>query len=117
MNIFITGANGFLGKALTAALQREGEHRLVRPASRELDLTDAAALERFPHPRYDRIYHLACWTQAGDFCLHHPGEQWMINQQDQHQRPRLVAEDPTPGQVDRDWNQLLLLRDIAADRG
>jgi GDP-L-fucose synthase len=33
------------------------------------------------HPRYDRIYHLAAWTQAGDFCLHHPGEQWVINQQ------------------------------------
>ena len=29
---------------------------------------------------YDRIYHLAAWTQAGDFCLRHPGEQWLINQ-------------------------------------
>jgi GDP-L-fucose synthase len=26
------------------------------------------------------IYHLAAWTQAGDFCLYHPGEQWIINQ-------------------------------------
>jgi len=23
---------------------------------------------------------LAAWTQAGDFCLKHPGEQWIINQ-------------------------------------
>jgi len=30
---------------------------------------------------YDHIYHLAAWTQAGDFCLSHPGEQWIINQQ------------------------------------
>ena len=26
------------------------------------------------------IFHLAAWTQAGDFCLRHPGEQWLINQ-------------------------------------
>jgi len=32
------------------------------------------------HERYDQIWHLAAWTQAGDFCLHHPGEQWVINQ-------------------------------------
>jgi GDP-L-fucose synthase len=24
---------------------------------------------------------LAAWTQAGDFCIKHPGEQWIINQQ------------------------------------
>lgn len=29
---------------------------------------------------YDEIWHLAAWTQAGDFCVHHPGEQWIINQ-------------------------------------
>ena len=31
--------------------------------------------------KYDLIFHLAAWTQAGDFCLHHQGEQWIINQQ------------------------------------
>jgi GDP-L-fucose synthase len=81
MNLFITGGNGYLGRALTAALERQGGHRIVRPGSAELDLSDAVALGRYPHPRYDRIYHLACWTQAGDFCLRHPGEQWLINQQ------------------------------------
>src|SRR6185436_13243299 len=29
---------------------------------------------------YDRIYHLAAWTQAGDFALKHAAEQWVINQ-------------------------------------
>ena len=29
----------------------------------------------------DQIYHLAAWTQAGDFCLTHSGDQWIINQQ------------------------------------
>jgi GDP-L-fucose synthase len=37
------------------------------------------SLHRFREP-YDQIWHLAAWTQAGDFCLHHPGEQWIINQ-------------------------------------
>jgi GDP-L-fucose synthase len=39
----------------------------------------AESLHRFREP-YDQIWHLAAWTQAGDFCLHHPGEQWIINQ-------------------------------------
>ena len=40
-----------------------------------------AALEPFGAVAYDQIIHLAAWTQAGDFCLYHPGEQWIINQQ------------------------------------
>jgi GDP-L-fucose synthase len=80
MNIFITGSGGFLGKALTAALTQQGRHRVVSPRSGACDLTDAAALRDLAHPRYDRIFHLAAWTQAGDFCLHHPGEQWIVNQ-------------------------------------
>ena len=30
--------------------------------------------------RYDFIIHLAAWTKAGNFCLHHSGDQWLINQ-------------------------------------
>jgi GDP-L-fucose synthase len=48
--------------------------------SRNCDLTEATSLSRFDHDHYDQIYHLAAWTQAGDFCLHHPAEQWIINQ-------------------------------------
>ena len=29
---------------------------------------------------YDTVFHLAAWTQAGDFCVHHSGEQWLVNQ-------------------------------------
>jgi GDP-L-fucose synthase len=39
----------------------------------------ATSLHRYLKP-YDQIWHLAAWTQAGDFCLRHPGEQWVINQ-------------------------------------
>src|SRR6516225_2461079 len=81
MNIAITGATGFLGRALVAALECQGVHALVGLSTRNCELTDAAALRNYPHLRYDRIYHLAAWTRAGDFCLDHPGDQWIINQQ------------------------------------
>jgi GDP-L-fucose synthase len=80
MNVFVTGGNGFLGTALCQRLEREG-HLVVRPGSRQCDLTRPDALHRFDGTRYDVLVHLAAWTQAGDFCLRHPGEQWVINQQ------------------------------------
>ena len=79
MKILVTGATGFLGTALCAGLEREG-HRLVRLNSRNCDLTRPESLEAFNETVCERIYHLAAWTQAGDFCLRHPGEQWLINQ-------------------------------------
>ena len=80
MKALVTGATGFVGRFLCERLQAEG-HDVVRLSSRNCDLTDQAALHTFNDARYDRIYHLAAWTQAGEFCLHHPGEQWVINQQ------------------------------------
>ena len=80
MNIFVTGGGGFLGTALCARLRADG-HSVVLPGSRQCDLRRPEDLAAFSDDRYDRIYHLAAWTQAGDFCLHHPGEQWVINQQ------------------------------------
>ncbi|GAH02684.1 unnamed protein product, partial [marine sediment metagenome] len=49
--------------------------------SKNCDLRRPDSLHAFNHVKYDQIYHLAAWTQAGDFCLYHPGEQWIINQQ------------------------------------
>ena len=80
MKILVTGATGFLGGALTARLEADG-HAVVRLGSRNCDLTRAESLSAFNNVKYDQIYHLAAWTQAGDFCLYHPGEQWIINQQ------------------------------------
>ncbi len=80
MKVLVTGATGFLGKALCAALEGQ-ENAVVRTNSANGDLTRADALERFDDSAYDQIYHLAAWTQAGDFCVYHPGEQWIINQQ------------------------------------
>jgi GDP-L-fucose synthase len=80
MKVLVTGATGFLGTALTTKLANDG-HSVVRLGSRNCDLTQADSLSRFDDTKYDLIYHLAAWTQAGDFCLYHPGEQWIINQQ------------------------------------
>lgn len=80
MEILITGATGFLGTALCRALEDAG-HRLVKLNSHNCDLTRQGALDAYGDTRYDQIYHLAAWTQAGDFCLRHPGEQWIVNQQ------------------------------------
>lgn len=79
MKIFITGGHGFLGTAISKVLALHG-HELVAPRSSECDLTDQDSLYRYSNERYDQVFHLAAWTQAGDFCLTHPGEQWIINQ-------------------------------------
>lgn len=79
MKIFVTGATGFLGKFLCLALKEKG-HQVVGISSKTCDLRESGSLERFNGDPFDQIYHLAAWTQAGDFCLRHPGEQWLINQ-------------------------------------
>ncbi|WP_267383114.1 NAD-dependent epimerase/dehydratase family protein [Cyanobacterium sp. uoEpiScrs1] len=80
MKILLTGATGFLGTNLCSQLQAQGDE-IVRLNSNNCDLTQPESLLNFNDCNYDQIYHLAAWTQAGDFCLSHPGEQWIINQQ------------------------------------
>jgi GDP-L-fucose synthase len=79
MKILITGASGFLGTTLSAFLAERGA-TLTRLNSRNCDLTRPESLPAVAQDAYDLIFHLAAWTQAGDFCLRHPGEQWIINQ-------------------------------------
>jgi GDP-L-fucose synthase len=80
MKILITGATGFLGSALCKRLEKDG-HEVVKVSTQNCDLTKSDSLLKFNDKKYDQIFHLAAWTQAGDFCLTHAGEQWIINQQ------------------------------------
>lgn len=79
MKILVTGSGGFLGHFLVKRLISEG-HQVTTFSSKECDLTEQGSLAQFSHVSFDMIYHLAAWTQAGDFCLYHPGEQWIKNQ-------------------------------------
>tara|TARA_B100000989_G_scaffold292373_1_gene268191 strand:- start:5498 stop:6409 length:912 start_codon:yes stop_codon:yes gene_type:complete len=79
LKILITGSTGFMGRHLVSKLQSDG-HDLVSLNSKNCDLTNSESLNEFSDIPFDKIFHLAAWTQAGDFCLKHPGEQWIINQ-------------------------------------
>lgn len=79
MRVFVTGGGGFLGRHLLSAL-RSGGHTVTAPTSRECDLLRDGALAPWRAEKFDCIFHVAAWTQAGDFCLKHPGEQWVRNQ-------------------------------------
>lgn len=80
MKVAVTGSSGFLGVPLCLALESAG-HDVVRLNSKNCDLTVQGNLERAVDDPCELVVHLAAWTQAGDFCLRHPGEQWIINQQ------------------------------------
>lgn len=80
MKILVTGSSGFLGTALCRRLRQRGD-TLSELTSKICDLRTPDSLLAFNNEKYDQIFHLAAWTQAGDFCLKHPGEQWMLNQQ------------------------------------
>lgn len=56
--ILVTGAGGFIGRALTAYLQKNGE-QVTALTSGELDITDEQAVEALPVSRIGHIVHLA----------------------------------------------------------
>lgn len=119
MRILITGGTGFLGRHLGRALETAG-HSVTAFGSRDCDLRQPGSLACFDAFRFDQIYHLAAWTQAGEFCLHHPGEQWIINQkintnvlawwQDRQPQAKLIAMGSSccyePGRPHKEENLL-----------
>lgn len=79
-NILITGGSGFLGKKLTTELKRDIKNNVVSLSSKDSDLRYYDSFKKIPDIKFEKIYHLAAWTQAGDFSLHHSAEQWVFNQ-------------------------------------
>ena len=75
--IFITGGNGFLGRHLIPILKKD--NLVISPSSKKVNLMNFNDLKNIT-TNFDEIYHLAAWTQAGDFCLYNPGSQWINNQ-------------------------------------
>jgi GDP-L-fucose synthase len=75
----VTGGGGFLGRTLVPSLKDAG-FAVTAPSSRECDLRNASSLAGL-RGEFEYVFHLAAWTQAGDFCMRHPGEQWIFNQQ------------------------------------
>ncbi len=76
--VFVSGANGFLGKFFVQFLKKKN-FVIVKPGSKECNLLNENSLKKYK-TKFDYIFHLAAWTQAGDFCLKYPGEQWLKNQ-------------------------------------
>ena len=75
--IFITGGSGFLGRHLIKELSKD--HKVYAPSSKRINLLNIKNLFKIKD-KFDEIYHLAAWTQAGDFCLKYPADQWIRNQ-------------------------------------
>ena len=77
--IIITGGSGFLGMHLIKELINK-DNQVFAPSSKDLNLLNYDDFKSISQ-NFDEIYHLAAWTQAGDFCLKNPGLQWIKNQQ------------------------------------
>ena len=82
MNFLITGGSGFVGKNLYKRIKVNSDKNdnIISLSSKDADLRHATSLEKFNNIKFDKIYHLATWHQAGDFSLTHSGEQWINNQ-------------------------------------
>ena len=75
--ILITGASGFVGSRIVAALQ--DEHELITPSHSDLDITSKEEVENFiDSARPDAILHLAAISNTG-YCEEHPQESYLVN--------------------------------------
>ena len=75
--ILITGASGFVGSRIVAAMK--DEYELITPSHTELDITSEKAFEDFiDRHRPDAILHLAAISNTG-YCEEHPQESYLVN--------------------------------------
>jgi UDP-glucose 4-epimerase len=65
MKIFLTGGRGFLGRNLVEGLGKDIE--ILAPSSKELDLTDQSAVEKYVRSNdFDVVLHTATWNATAN---------------------------------------------------
>ena len=116
MNCLVTGATGFLGRHLTKILHARDFKRvtgytgLMQVTISNTKTNSLDRVENLTHlkKKFNYIFHLAAVTKAGDYCLTHQGDQWISNQKNQHQHPRLLEKLPASSENDLHGDKLLL---------
>lgn len=78
-NVLVTGFSGFLGRHLCRHLNGLNWNIYLSNTTRG-NLNDVKNLFIYNGIKFDYIFHLAAHTKAGDYCLHHRGDQFEINQ-------------------------------------
>ena len=77
--IIVSGSSGFLGRILVKKLKLLN-YDVVSLTSKN-DLTEKKSLDQFNSIKFDYFFHLAAFSQAGDFGFYNAGDLWIINQQ------------------------------------
>jgi GDP-L-fucose synthase len=79
MKVLVTGATGFLGRHLTKKMKALNWEISISN-SKVANLNKIENLFQYNEAKFDYIFHLAAVTKAGDYCIKHPGDQWIANQ-------------------------------------
>jgi GDP-L-fucose synthase len=84
-NVIVTGATGFVGRTLVAAIrERFPNAEVLALGSRDVDLSERAETFRWAEKtswtfEADHIIHLAALYKAGDWPVHHQATQFHVN--------------------------------------
>ena len=79
MKVLVTGATGFLGRHLIKKLKEKPSEIYISNTTKA-NLSNVENLYIYNSVKFDYIFHLAAVTKAGDYCVNHPGDQWIQNQ-------------------------------------
>lgn len=79
-NVLVTGGTGFLGSHLVKRLREKGYNIFISNTKKANLSKIENIVEEYKDIEFKYIFHLAAVTKAGDYCLHHMGDQWLENQ-------------------------------------